>query len=335
MARGTGASREPRRAWQAAVVVLLLAFVPLAAGAQPAARLPRVGLIEEATVASPYLGGFRQGLRELGYVEGRNIVVEYRDAQGDPGRVARLVGELVRLDVDVLVVGGTASALSASRVTTTVPIVFTRAGDPVGSGIVASLDRPGGNVTGLSDPAAELSGKQLEILKTAAPHVARVGVLYNPGSPISRSALEGARTAARTLGLELQAVDVRQPDDLDEAFDVLVAWRAGAVLALSDPVIGSGLKPLASLAAQHRLPAIASRREFTDLGGLLAYGPNLAEHFRLAAGYVDRILKGARPANLPVQQPTAVELAVTLKTAKALGLTIPQTLLLRADRTIE
>jgi putative ABC transport system substrate-binding protein len=309
--------------------------VPLAAGAQQTGKVARIGLIGETVPTSSYLAGFGQGLRELGYVEGRNIVVEYRYAHGLLNRVPALVSELIRLDVSVLVVGGTISAQAAKRVTTTVPIVFVLAGDPVGSGLVASLARPGGNATGLSNLVTELSGKQLEIIKAAVPRASRVGVLYNPLSAANRSALEGARVAVRTLAMELQALEVRQPDQVASAVSAVATWRADALLALSDPVIGQELVQLSRLAADKRLPAMYARREFADVGGLLAYGPNFAENYRRAAAYVDRILKGANPADLPVQQPTEFELVINLRTARALGLTIPPSLLARADQVIE
>ena len=315
------------------IVAVLVA--PLTTDAQPVQKVPRVGVIGEGSASATYLAAFRQGLRELGYIEGHNIVVEYRYAHGQLDQVAKLAADLIRLDVDVLVVGGTVSTRSAKAATTTVPIVFTLAGDPVGSGLVASLARPGGNATGLSNVMAELSGKQLEILKTAMPQVSRVGVLHNPASPTHRSALDDARRAARSLAVEMKVLEIRQPNELGRAFSALTDWRAGGLLALSDPVIGYELAQLSQLAAQHRLPAIYGRAEFAELGGLLAYGPSFSDNYRRAAGYVDRILKGAKPADLPVQQPIKFELVINMKTAKVLGLTVPQSLLLQADKIIE
>lgn len=279
--------------------------------------------------------GFRHGLRELGYTEGQNVVVEDRHAAGRLDQVPKLAAELIGLGVDVLVVGGTVSAQSTKAVPSTVPIVFTLAGDPVGSGLVVSLARPGGNATGLSNVTSEPSGKQLQILKAALPKVSRIGVLYNPVNPANQVALEGARAAARTLALELQVLEIRQPNELAPAFSMLKARCAGALLALPDPVIGIQLAEVSKLAVEGRLPAIDARREFAEAGGLFSYGPSFTENLRRAAGYVDKILKGAKPADLPVQQPTKFEFVINMKAAKALGLTIPPSLLLRADRVIE
>jgi len=309
--------------------------VPLAVGAQQPRKVPRVGVIGEGSPTDSGNAPFRQGLRELGYVEGQSVVIEDRYAHGVIDRVPNLAAELIRLGVDVLVVGGTVSAQSAKAVTTTVPIVFTQAGDPVGSGLVASLARPGGNATGLSNLTSELGGKQLELLKAAVPQISRVTVLYNPGNPAAGPGLNRAREAARALAVELQVLEVRQPNELTSAFSALAAWRAGAVLALSDPVFATETAQLSKLAAKNRLPAIFATRRFAEAGGLLAYGPNLSDHYRRAATYVDKILKGAKPADLPVEQPTKFEFVINLKTAKALGLTIPQSLLLRADEVIQ
>jgi putative ABC transport system substrate-binding protein len=312
-----------------------LLAAPLAAEAQQPSRVPRVGVLVGGS--RDLFPAFRQGLRELGYVEGRSVVIESRHAEGVLDRTPQLVAELLRLDVDVLVVTGTVATRAAMAQTTTVPIVFMLAGDPVGSGLVASLARPGGNVTGLSNLVAELSGKQLELLKAAVPQVSRVAVLYNP---VTRAAGTGAgldrtREAARTLGVDLQVLEVRQPSEFTTAFSTLTAWRAGAVLALSDPVFGSDLAQLARLAAKHRVPAMYAYREFATHGGLLTYGPNFADIYRRAAAYVDRILRGAKPADLPVEQPTKFELVINLRTAKALGLTIPPSVLARADEVIQ
>jgi len=323
----------------ASVIVLMLVLAvlvgPFTAEAQPAGRLPRVGVIWETSTTPSPATGFRQGLRELGYTEGQNIVVEDRHAAGRLDQVPKLAAELIGLGVDVLVVGGTVSAQSTKAVTSTVPIVFTLAGDPVGSGLVASLARPGGNATGLSNLTAELSGKQLEILKAALPHVSRIGVLYNPVNPANRVARAGARASARTLAVELQVQEIRQPNELAHAFSVLKARRAGALLALSDPIIGSQQAEVSKLAVQSRLPAIYASRAFAEAGGLFSYGPSLTENLRRAASYVDKILKGAKPADLPVQQPTKFEFVINMKTAKALGLNVPQPLLLQADAIIE
>ena len=275
------------------------------------------------------------GLRELGYTEGQNLVIEFRPTYGVLDRVSELARELIRLPVDVLVVGGTVSTQLAKAETTTVPIVFALTGDPVGSGLVANLARPGGNATGMSTLQLELSAKQLELLKAIAPRIVRIAVLYNPVTPLSAPILNGVRDTARALAVDLQFVEVRQPNELASALSALTRQRADALLVLSDPVFGSQLAQIAQVAARNRLPALYSRREFAEAGGLLSYGPSYEDNWRRAATYVDKILKGAKPAELPVQQPTRLELVLNRKTAKALGLTIPQSLLLRADEVIQ
>jgi putative ABC transport system substrate-binding protein len=312
----------------------LAVVVSPATEAQPTGKLPRIGMIGEFSPTHPFVAAFRQGLRDLGYTEGQNIVVEYRHAHGVLDRVSNLAGELVRLKVEILVVGGTKSAQLAKAQTTTVPIVFATSGDPVGSGLVASLAHPGGNATGISILSPELSGKQLELLKTAVPKVSRVAVLYNPVNPATRDALNATRDAARALSLELQLLEIRQPKDLPGAFSALTGWRAGALLLLPDPVLGNELDRISQLAAKHHLPAMYVRREFAETGGLLSYGPSFPNNYRRTATYVHRILKGAKPADLPVEQPTKFELVINLKTASMLGLTIPQSALLQADEVI-
>jgi ABC-type uncharacterized transport system substrate-binding protein len=317
-----------------AVALTLGVLAPLVAEAQQGTKVPRVGVLSERSPTDPFVTAFRQGLRELGYTEGQNIIVEYRYAHGIADRFPDLVGELIRLKLDVLVVGGTVAAQSAKAQTTTVPIVFTLAGDPVGSGLVASLARPGGNVTGLSN-IAELSEKQLELLKEAVPQVSRVAVLYNPVNPATGVPLNRIREAGRALAVELQLMQVRQPNQLTSAFSASIGWRAGALLVLTDPVFGNELAEIAKLAAKHRLPTMYGRREFPDVGGLMAYGASFSDNWRRAAMFVDKILKGAKPADLPIERPTKFEFVINLKTAKALGLTIPQSVLGRADQVIE
>jgi ABC-type uncharacterized transport system substrate-binding protein len=319
------------------VVTLLLSLLvtPFVAHAQLPSKVPRVGVLAERSPTEPFLAVFRQGLHDLGYTEGQNIVIEYRYAHGVVEQFSPLAAELLRLDFDVLVVWGTGAAQAAQALTTTVPIVFTVPGDPVGTGLVASLARPGGNATGLSSLTSGLSGKHLELLKMAMPQVARVAVLYNPVNPVSRLALNETREAARALAVELHVLEVRQPHELASAFAALTAWRAEALLTISAPMFGTTLAELAQLAATHRLPAIYVRREFVEAGGLLAYGPSWADNFRRAATYVDKILKGAKPADLPVEQPTKFEFIINLKTAKALGMTMPPSLLLLADEVLQ
>ena len=285
----------------AALVTLGLVAASVAAEA-PAPRVPRVGVIGERSDTDPLLAAFREGLRELGHAEGQSIAIDYRYAHGELERVSTLATELVRDGVAVL---------------------------------VESLARPGGNATGLSNFVPEMTAKQIEMLKAAAPQVSRIAVLYNPTSPVHAGpALDMARQAARALGVEVQAVEVRQRSDLARAFSVLTSGRAGAVLALADPVLGNELPQLSRLAAQHRLPAMYVRREFADVGGLLTYGPSYPDNYRRAAVYVDKILKGAKPAELPVEQPRLFELVVNLKTARALGLALPDSLVHRADEVL-
>ena len=319
----------------AVVLALGLLLAPLVAEAQQGTKVPRVGVLSERSPTDLFVTAFRQGLRALGYTEGQNIIVEYRYAHGMADRFPDLVAELIRLKVDVLVVGGTVAARSAKAQTTTVPIVFTLAGDPVGSGLVASLARPGGNVTGLSNIIAELGGKQLELLKEAVPQVSRVAVLYNPVNPAAGPALNRTREAARALAVELQVLEVRQPNQLASAFSAMTAWRPGALLALSDSVFGNDIAQLSKLAVKNRMPAMYASSRFAEAGGLLTYGPSFSDNWRRAAVFVDKILKGAKPADLPVEQPTKFELVINLKTAKALGLTIPPSVLARTDEVIE
>jgi putative tryptophan/tyrosine transport system substrate-binding protein len=325
--------------WSSAVgcIVLLilgLLLAPLAAHAQQPSKRPRIGVLWERTPTDPFIAVFRQGLRELGYTEGQSIGIEERYAYGVVDRFPALIAELLDLNIDALVVAGTNAAQAAKARTSTVPIVFMLPGNPVEDGLVASFAHPGGNATGLSTRTPGLTGKQLELLKAAVPQVSRVTVLYNAVNPVHSLSLPEAREAARALAMELQALEVRQGDDLASAFAALTAWRAEAVLALTGPPFATELAHLAQLAAAHRVPAMFIRREFVEVGGLLAYGPSYADNFRRAATYVDKILKGAKPADLPVEQPIKYELVINLKTAQALGLTIPPTLLFQADEGI-
>jgi ABC-type uncharacterized transport system substrate-binding protein len=322
------------------VIAGSLLAAPFTAEAQQAAKVPRLGFLALNSGANPHLGeAFRQGLRDLGYVEGRNVVIEIRSAEGKVERLPALAAELVALRVDVIVTGGgTPPALAAKQATKTIPIVFASAPDPVTDGLVTSLARPGGNVTGSSSVNPELVGKGLEQLKQTVPGVSRVAVLWHPGGVGERTGkdmLREADVAARALGVRLQVVEARSPADFDRAFLDMTRARAGALTVLPSAMFFSERKRLLDLAAKNRLPAVYSQREFVDAGGLMAYGPNLADNFRRAATYVDKILKGAKPADLPVEQPTKFELVINLKTAKALGLTIPPSLLARADEVIQ
>jgi ABC-type uncharacterized transport system substrate-binding protein len=316
-----------------------LLAAPLAAEAQQAAKVARIGFLTLNLAPNRHLqGAFLQGLHDLGYVEGRNLVIEYRDAEGKPERLPALAAELAALKVDVIVAtGGTLAALAAKQATRTLPIVFTAVADPVTSGLVTSLARPGGNVTGLSILASELVGKCLEQLKQAVPGVSRVAVLWQPGGVPERTdkdILRGAEVAARALGVRPQFVEARGPADFDRAFSDMTRARAGALPVVQSVMFNTERRRLVDLAAKTRLPAVYPWREFVDAGGLMAYGANVADLFRRAATYVDKILKGAKPADLPVEQPTKFEFVINLKTAKALGLTIPQSLLQRADEVI-
>jgi len=317
-----------RRAFLTGTGAVLLA-APLAAEAQQAAKIARIGYLAANLAANPHLReAFRQGLHDLGYVEGRNVAIEYRDAEGKYDRLPALAAELVALKVDVILAGGTPQALAAKHATRTLPIVFLGVTDPVTSGLVSSLARPGGNATGLSMLASpEIVGKRLELLTQAVPGVTRVAVLWQPGGQGERTdkdMLKEAEVAARALGVRLHFVEARGPDDFDRAFSDMTRARAGALTSVGGTMFFNEQRRLVALAAKNRLPAVYTQREFVDAGGLMAYGPNLADLFWRAATYVDKILKGAKPADLPVEQPTKFELVINLKTAKALGLTIPQ-----------
>ena len=303
------------------------------------AKVARIGYLGTNRAANPHLHeAFRQGLRDLGYVEGRNLVIEYRDAEGKVERLPALAPELVALNVDVIVAPGTPQALAAKQATRTIPIVFTAAIDPVTDGLVTSLARPGGNVTGLATLSSELVGKNLEQLKQAVPGVSRVAILWQPGGMGERTEkdmLKGVEVTARALGVRPQFVEARGPADFDRAFSDMTRARAGTLTVVGSSMFVSERRRLVDLAAKHRLPAVYAQRAYVDVGGLMSYGPDVADLFRRAATYVDKILCGARPADLPIEQPTKFELLINLKTAKALGLTIPPSLLQRADQVIE
>jgi putative ABC transport system substrate-binding protein len=328
-----------RRTFLAGTGAVLLA-APRATEAQQAAKVPRIGFLSLYLVPNSHLHeAFRQGLRDLGYVEGRNVVIEHRDAGGKPERLPALAAELVALEVDVLVTGGgTPPALAAKQATKTIPIVFASAPDPVMDGLVTSLARPGGNVTGSSNLNPELVGKCLEQLKQAVPGVSRVAALWQPGFMDERTdkdMLKAVDVGARALGLRLQVVEARGPADIERAFSDMTRARAGALTVLPSAMLFTERRRLVTLAAKNRLPTVYAQREFVEADGLMSYGPNLADLFRRAATYVDKILKGAKPGDLPIEQPTKFELVINLKTAKALGLTIPPSVLHRADEVIQ
>ena len=335
--RNDQGSRMDRR--DTVLALLALAAAPLAAEAQQATKVARIGYLSSSLASRPHLrDAFLQGMRDLGYVEGRNVVLEYRDAEGEIERIPALAAELVALKVDVIFVGGsTRVTLAAMQATKTIPIVFTNIGDPLESGVVTSLARPGGNVTGLSSLGPELVGKRLELLKQAVPGVDRVAVLWVPGALGERTdkdMLTGADVAARALGVRLQFVGARSTDEIVKAFSDMSSARAGALTLLPSNRFEREHSRLVDLAAKNKLPAVYPSREFVDAGGLMSYGANAADMHRRAAAYVDKILKGAKPGDLPVEQPTKFELVINLKTAKALGLTIPQSVLTHADEVI-
>jgi len=318
------------------LVALALALVffaaPLAAQTQqPPGKSARIGLLGD--VPSFLDEAFRQGLRELGYIEGQNIVIEHRSPEWKYERLPGLAADLVRLNVDVIVAASPAATKAAKQATSTIPIVFTVSGDPVADGLVASLARPGGNITGLATIGPELVGKQLEMLKSVAPKVSRVAVLQNPNT--HRGELRQAEGSARGLGVHLRILEARTPSEIEAAFAAMSSQRVDGILVLRDAVFRAQRTQITALAAKNRLPAVYGLREEAEAGGLIAYGASVPQLYRRAAAYVDKILKGAKPADLPIEQPTTFELVINLKTAKALGLTIPPSLLQRADQVIE
>jgi putative ABC transport system substrate-binding protein len=322
-----------RRTFLATLAGGLLA-APLAAQAQQAAKIARIGFLRSGSPPDPYVEVFRQGLRELGYVESQSIAIDVRYARGDPDQLVALAAELVRLKVDVLVTSGLPAIVAAKHATTVIPIVFPAGGgDPVADGLVISLARPGGNITGLTVGPPELEGKRLELLKEAVPSLSRVAALANAASAALK--LRAAESAGRKLGITLQTQEVREPGEFEGAFAAMRKGRPDALIVLSDSLFTNQRARIVDLAAKSRLPAVYDVRLFPERGGLMSYGPNIADLFRRSATYVDKILKGAKPGDLPIEQPTKFELVINLKTAKALGLTIPQSLLRRADEVIQ
>ena len=314
-----------------------LLAVPLRLAAQPPQRVPRVGYLFSFTPAEArhLWEACRQGLRELGYVEGQNIVLEPRWADGRHERLPELAADLVRLKVDVIVSAATPASRAAKAATSSIPIVIVAVGEPVKMGLVASLARPGGNMTGLSLLTTELSGKRLELLGQVVRNMPRVAILMNPDNPVYAVFLEETRVAAQKLGVQLQPLEARNPRDIEQVFDAAPGERAAGLIVFDDPMLWSYRKQIVALAAKRRLPAMYGFREFVGEGGLMSYGPDRVDHYRRTALYVDKILKGAKPADLPVEQPTKFDLVINVKTAKALGLVIPPALLSRADQIIE
>ena len=304
--------------------------------AQAPAKVPRIGFLSPLSPSdtAPWHQAFRLGLRDLGWVEGKNISIEYRYAEGRSERLPDLAADLVRLKVDVIVASVSTDALAAQKATRAIPIVMA-AGDPVASGLVESLARPGGNVTGLSQMTSELVGKRLELLKEMVPKLSRVAVLWNPQSAASTLNWKEIQLPARQLGIQLHSLEVRSPNDLDKAFETATRLRAGALFIISNQLFVANTKRIVDFAARNRLPSMSHVPEFAEAGGLVAYGADRDDLFRRAATFVDKILKGAKPGDLPIEQATKFELVVNMKTAKALGLTIPQPFLMRADKVIE
>ena len=330
--------RSTRRALLIAFGAAVLA-APLGSFAQQQGKVWRIGFLSlrsrPASPDSDVFGAFRRGMRELGYVEGKNLVIEWRSADGKSERLPALAAELVQLKVDIIMAGGTPAISAAQKVTTTIPIVMGTVGDPVGSGFVASLARPGGNITGVSSLTSELSPKQLEMLRSMVPKLSRVAVLVNPANSFHATVLENVQAAAHRTGVTILALEARTPQEIGNTFAVMSQKKTRAVIVVRDSLFNQQVREIAALAVKYRMPSIHGVREYVEAGGLMSYGQNPADNYQRAATYVDKILKGAKPGDLPVEQPTKFELFINRKTAKALGLTIPQSLLISADKVIE
>ena len=316
------------------VLCTLLFALSFPAEAQQPKKIYRIGYLSQRSANETRDEAFRQGLHEVGYSEGQNIVIEVRSADGKLDRLPALASELVRLKVDIIVSTSGAVTSAAKQATSAIPIVMTNDADPVANRLVASLSHPGGNITGLSNLAPELYGKRLELVKETLPKISRVGLLWNPSFPWQHWALKETQASARTLGLQIQSLEARSADDLDGIFETAIRDRIGALSVGQVPPMTTNRKRIVELAAKRRLPGIYADREWPEGGGLISYGPNITELHRRAATYVDKILKGAKPADLPVEQPTKFELVINLKAAKQIGLTIPPNVLLRADKVI-
>ncbi|PYN84755.1 MAG: ABC transporter substrate-binding protein [Candidatus Rokuibacteriota bacterium] len=318
----------------AVILTAGFALAPIALVAQPSDKIYRIGVLERtpAAINAANLEGFRQGLRALGYLEGKNLVIEYRSADGRDDRFPVLAAELAQLKVDLILTRGTPAALAAKRAAGTIPVVITGVGDPVAQGIIASLAHPGGYITGLSATVTEIYPKRVEILRELVPKATRIAALFNMGNPAIPGQWKEVETAARALGLQAQLLDVRRVDDLRPAFDT-ARQHADAIVVGLETLTLANAQLIVDLAAKHRLPAMYASTEF--VGGLASYGVNYPDHYRRAATFADKIFKGAKPADLPVEQPTKLELVINLKTARALGLTIPRTVMLQVDQVIE
>jgi putative ABC transport system substrate-binding protein len=315
----------------------VVAAAPLAASAQEARKLPRIGFLgnSTATLEGNLVGPFRDGLRDLGYVEGRSILIEYRWAEGNYERFPSLIAELIALKADVIVTAGTPAALAVKKATASIPLVMVAVGDPIGTGLVASLGHPGGNATGLTSIAPELEGKRLELLKEVLPKVSRVAVLWNPANAYQISSEKEVQAAAKVLHILVASLPVRNHEELGNALATIPRERVDAVLVLADRLFLHNRERIADFVITNRLPAMNAYRELVEAGGLISFGPSYAVMHRQAATYVDKILKGAKPADLPVEQPAKFELVINLKSARALGITIPQSVLARADEVIQ
>jgi len=322
-----------RRIGLAVVLALSVVLAPLPDEAQPAGKVYRIGFLRAGPPPGEFVEAFQQGLGARGYIDGRNVVIEYRSTDGSFDELSRLAAELVRFNVDVILASGAPAAFAARSATTKVPIVFVSVYDPVEIGLVASLARPGGNVTGLSQTSADLGGKRLELLKELVPKLKRIAILWHPANLTNLVQKKSVEVAARTTGVEIKSVPVQDPSHFGSAFED--ARGVDALMQMDDPLFTTHRRQLAELAVRSRLPAIYGIRPIVDAGGLMFYGADSRDLYRRAATYTDKILKGAKPADLPIEQPTKYELVINLKTAKALGLTIPQTLLLRADQIIQ
>jgi putative ABC transport system substrate-binding protein len=319
------------------LALLALGATPLAADAQQRAKSARIACFVSGSPETPgnLTEVFKQGMRELGYIEGEAVVYEIRWGMGKAERFPDIAKEIVAFKPDVIVVGNYSTALAVQHATTTIPMVMATSIDPVGLGLVKSLARPGGNITGLSNMAVDLGPKLFELLLTIVPKPSRVAVLVNPANPGHSALLESVQAAAQKAGIKVLPVKAQASQEIESAFSMMVRENAGAVIVALDGLFNQHTRHIADLAAKHRLPSMAGWPQYAEAGGLMCYGQNLVENFRRAASYVDKILKGAKPGDLPVEQPTKIELVINLKTAKALGLTVPRSLLLRADRVIE
>lgn len=321
------------------IVILCLGMLPVSAvtHAQATSKVHRIGFLGNSTAAleANLVGPFREGLRDFGYVEGQNTVIEYRWAEGNYQRFPALIAELIALKVDLIVTAGTPATLAVKKATTSVPLVMIAVGDPVGTGIVASLARPGGNITGLTSIAQELEGKRLELLREVVPNVSHVAVLWNAASPVQVIQEKATQAAAQVLGMKMLSLGVRSREEIEDAFTAILRERPEGLLVLADRLFLHHRQRIMDFAAEHRLPGVHAYRELVEVGGLMSFGPSYADMHRRAAIYVDRILKGAKPGDLPVERPASFELVVNLKSARALGLTIPHPVIMRATEVIQ